>query len=92
MLNSGELKMQATDADDPSTLNANISYYLDGAAARNFSIDQYTGRIRVLPPGVDRDTMTTDFLNLTVIAKDGGHPLSQQSLATLIVVVNVGLF
>jgi hypothetical protein len=84
--------VQATDADDPSTPNANITYHLDGAAAQNFSIDEYSGRVRPLPPGIDRDKMTADYLNLTVIAKDGGYPLSQQSLATLIVVVNVGVF
>ena len=66
-----------------------MTYWLDGEYAANFTIDVVTGQVRPVPPGVDRERLDADIINVTLIARDQGYPLQQQSVATLVIAVNV---
>ena len=83
-------RLQATDADRADSRNGTVTYRIDRASpwANNFSINTETGRIDPVSPGLDRDLMETDYVILTVFARDGGFP-PLQTKATVIVVVNV---
>lgn len=82
-------KVQATDKDMGS--GGSVSYSLQASPSSQFTIDAYTGILRV-KPGETLDYETTPTHFLTVIAKDGGGSYKgkhQVLTSTATVTVNI---
>eukprot|EP00079_Xenopus_tropicalis_P009548 XP_002933722.2 PREDICTED: cadherin-15 [Xenopus tropicalis] len=63
------LKVEATDADDPRTDNAELKYsIIQQDTPEMFSINQNTGEIRTVQVGLDREVV--GFYNLTIQVAD----------------------
>ena len=69
------LQVTASDADDVSTPNAQIKYYIIGGSGQhNFTIDMHSGAIQTM---VELDRESENFYTLTIRATDCGEtPLS----------------
>ncbi|XP_041446098.1 cadherin-15 isoform X2 [Xenopus laevis] len=79
------LKVEATDADDPRTDNAELRYsIIQQEAPEMFSINQNTGEIRTVQVGLDREVVGS--YNLTVQVADMiGEGLTSTARAIIII-------
>ncbi|XP_032180932.1 cadherin-15 [Mustela erminea] len=78
-------RAEATDADDPETDNAALRYsILEQGAAQVFSIDEYTGDIRTVQVGLDREVVAVYNLTLQVADMSGdGLTATASAIITL---------
>ncbi|RXN29103.1 cadherin-related family member 2 [Labeo rohita] len=85
-----ELKIQATDRDDPNTPNSQIQYRIeDSPFSSNFTIGEETG-VLTNSGLLDREAMDPALdgrIELTVIASDMGTPPQSSSTS---VIINIG--
>ncbi|XP_073676482.1 cadherin-related family member 2 [Garra rufa] len=85
-----ELRIQATDRDDPNTANSQIQYRIeDSPFSSNFTIDQETG-VLTNSGLLDREAIDLALdgrIDLTVIASDMGSPSKSSSAK---VTINIG--
>ncbi|XP_059239897.1 cadherin-15 isoform X2 [Mustela nigripes] len=78
-------RAEATDADDPETDNAALRYsILEQGGAQVFSIDEYTGDIRTVQVGLDREVVAVYNLTLQVADMSGdGLTATASAIITL---------
>ncbi|KAL1261800.1 hypothetical protein QQF64_007065, partial [Cirrhinus molitorella] len=85
-----QIKIQATDRDDPGTLNSQIQYHIENSPfSSNFTIDPDTG-VLTNSGLLDREAIDPALdgrIELTVIASDKGTPPKSSSAN---VTINIG--
>ncbi|XP_063802293.1 cadherin-16 [Pseudophryne corroboree] len=79
------MHVQATDADDPATENADLRYKLEGSESHLFQIDPRTGAVSLTEQGVTSISQSEEsHIHLRVQVKDlGDHPMGYTASADL---------